>query len=29
MNSEVALFLQQKGYKLIAKARNTLFFQEF
>jgi FkbM family methyltransferase len=28
MNSEVALFLQQKGYNLIAKASNTLLFEE-
>jgi len=29
LNSEVSVFLQQQGYQLIAKARNTLFFQEF
>ncbi|NBD18848.1 MAG: SAM-dependent methyltransferase [Cyanobacteria bacterium] len=28
MNSEVSIFLQQQGYRLIAKAKNTLFFQE-
>ena len=29
INSPVALFLQQEGYGLIAKAKNTLFFQNF
>lgn len=28
MNSEVSVFLQQKDYNLIAKARNTLIFKQ-
>lgn len=28
MNSEISLFLKQQGYRLIAKAKNTLFFED-